>query len=315
MGSSFIPLLGPLLAAMSLIGDLITASRVLDLNSCRGLCGIPASITRRKDLVEALLLKTRCLRKRRAVIRHLTDKMTANSLRLWISSLRRAGCRVPDAKVMNRSRAEILDAIIRLECPSGGECSSADSDGESSAQGGERHEKAQGQCLAGEYSSADHAAPASQPMGSHEGQCPAGEYSSADYAAPASQPMGSHDVGTVMVAYDAASSPAVRRGKLGKKWMKLAQKAYMRSQLPRRVRQAVAEALREYPDAVVSTLRGIVEREVGTNLSGKYGVLFDKALLRGTAKLEKPPKPRKRFILAVGHRQAKRARLIGVGDR
>ena len=141
-------LVGPLLAAMSLLDELITTSRVLDLNSCRGLCGISASITRKKDLVEALLLQTRCPRKRRAVIRHLTDNMTANALRSWISSLRRAGCRVPDSKVMGRGRAEIMDAIIRLECPAG-EYSSADSGGEYSAQGGETHEKAQGQCPAG----------------------------------------------------------------------------------------------------------------------------------------------------------------------
>ena len=86
--------------------------------------------------------------------------------------------------------------------------------------------------------------------------------------------------------------------------MKRARKAYLRSQLPKRVRKAVAEALREYPDAVVLTLRGVVEKKVGLNLSGKYGVLFDKALLRGTATLEKP---RRRFVLAVGRRRAKRA--------
>ena len=245
-------LVGPLLATMSLLDELIKTSRVLDLNSCRGLCGIPSSITRKKDLVEALLLQTRCPHKRRAVIQHLTEKMTANALRSWISSLRRAGCRIPDSKVMGRGRAEILDAIIRLECP-------------------------------------------------------AGEFSSADRTASASQPMGSHDVGTVMVAYDAASSPAVSRRRLGNTWMKLARKAYMRSQLPQRVRKAVAEALREYPDAVVLTLRGVVENKVGVNLSGKYGVLFDKALLRGTAKLEKPHRPRKRCVLAGGRRRAKRA--------
>ena len=273
------------MAAIALIDDLINTRRALDLSSCRGLCGIPASITRKKDLVEALLLKTRCPRKREAVIRHLTDKMTGHALRSWISSLRRAGSKVPDAKVMNRGRAEILDAIIHLECPPAGEYSSADSDGESSVQEGETHEKAQGQCPA-----------------------PAGEYSSADHTASASQPMGCHDVGTVLVAYDAANSPAISRRKLGKKWMKLARKAFMRSQLPKRVRKAVAEALQEYPDATVLTLRGVVEGKVGADLSGKYGVLFDKALLRDTAQPEKPLRPRTRFILAVGHRRAKRAR-------
>ena len=182
---------------------------------------------------------------------------------------------------MCRGRAEIMDAIIRLECPAG-EYSSADCAREYSAQGGETHEKAQG-------------------------QSPAGEYSSADSAASAGQPSGSHDVGMVMVAYDAASSPALTRSKLGKKWIKLARKAYMRSQLPKRVRKAVAEALQEYPDAVVLTLRGVVERKVGVDLSGKYGILFDKVLLKATAKLETPRRPRKRFSLAVDRRRAKRA--------
>ena len=104
-------LVGPLLVAMSLLDELITTSQVLDLKSCRGLCGIPASITHKKDLVEALLLQTRCPHKRRSVIRQLTDNMNANALRSWRSSLRRAGCSVPDSKVMGRGRAEILDAM------------------------------------------------------------------------------------------------------------------------------------------------------------------------------------------------------------
>ena len=99
-------LVGALLAAVSLLDELITTSRVLDSNSCRGLCGIPASITRKKDLVEALLLQTRCPHKRRAVIRHLTDNITANALRLWMKGV--AGCRVPDSKVMGRGRAGVL---------------------------------------------------------------------------------------------------------------------------------------------------------------------------------------------------------------
>ena len=266
---------------MSLLEELITTRRVLDLNSCRGICAIPASVTRKKDLVEALLLQTRCPLKRSAVIRELTNSMTTNYLRSWISSLRRAGIQVPDSKVMGRGRVEITDAIIRLSCPAG-EYSSASSAGEYSAQGGETHEKAQG-------------------------QNPAGEYSSADSAASAGQPTGSHDVGMVMVAYDAANSPAIARSKLGKKWLKLARKAYMRSQLPKRIRKAVAEALREYPDAMVLTLRGAVESKVGVDLSGKYGVLFDKALLRNTNKQVKPRRPRTRFVLAVSRCGAKRA--------
>ena len=142
----------------------------------------------------------------------------------------------------------------------------------------------------------------------------AGEYSSAQEAArshcansSAGQPVGSHDVGMVMVAYDAGSSPEASRRKWCKKWMKLARKAYMRSNLPGRVRHAVAEALQEYPEAVVLKLREVVESKVGVDLCGKYGVLFDQALLRHTATPETPCRPRKRFGLAVDRRRTKRA--------
>ena len=53
-------LAGSLPAAMALLGELITTSRLTDLNRCRSLCGIPATTTRKNDLVEALLLHTRC---------------------------------------------------------------------------------------------------------------------------------------------------------------------------------------------------------------------------------------------------------------
>lgn len=277
-GSSLLPCCraGSVPSVMSLLGELVTTSRLLDLNGCRSLCGIPASVTRKKDLAEALLLQARCPHKRRAVIRHLTDNMTANALRSWVSSLRRAGVVVPDSRVMGRGRAEIMDAIMRLECPA---------EEYSSAQGAE----AQAASATGQAGGAE-------------------EYSSAqEVADSAGQSVGSHDVGMVMVAYDAGNSPEVSRRKWCKKWMKLARKAYMRSHLPGRVRNAVADALREYPDAMVSELREVVESKVGVDLCGKYGVLFDKALLRGTAKPEKPCRPRKRFVLAVGHRRAKQA--------
>ena len=280
-------------SAMSLCGELIATTRVQDLSGCRSLCSIPASVKRKKDLVEALQLQALCPHKHRALTQHLTANMTANRLRSWISSLRRAGFVVPDSRVMNGARVDIVDAIIRLDCPAGeyssaqGQVASAtgraDSVGEiSSAQGGE--------------------APWGVPAG------PAGEYSSAQgQADSAGQSASSGDVGMVMVAYDASSSPEASRRKLGKKWMKLARKAYMRSHLPQRVRSAVEEALREYPDAAVLKLREVVESRIGVDLHGKYGALFDKALLRGTAKPEKPHRPRKRFVLAVGRRRAKGA--------
>ena len=260
---------------MSLLDELITTSRVQDLNSCRSLCGIPASTTRKSDLVEALQRQGRCPHERRAVFRHLMEKMTADSLRKWISFRRRAGSRVPDSKVMNRSQAAIMDAIIRLECPAGEY---------SPARGDEALDEARGQ-----GASAMGQADGAQGGEAHE------------------KSMGSHDVGMVVVAYDPSSSPAASRQKLGNKWSKLARKAYMRSQMPGRVRRAVAEALRENPDAAVLTLRGVVESKVGVDLQGKYGVLFYKALLKGTNQPEKRSKPRKRFTLAVVRGQAKRA--------
>ena len=89
---------------------------------------------------------------------------------------------------------------------------------------------------------------------------------------------------------------------MGKKWMKLARKAYMRSHLPERIRKVVEETLLEHPDAAVKKVREVAESKVGVSLCGKYGVLFDKALLKGTAKLEKPRRPWKRFVLAVARR-------------
>ena len=278
--------LGPLPPAMSLSRELITTSRLLDLNSCRSLCGIPTTITRKKDLVEALLLQAQCPHKRRAVIQHLTGNMTAIGLRAWISSLRRAGHVVPDSRVMGRGRAEIVDAIVHLDCAVG----------EYSSTQGQTARATARTDSAGEYSSAQGRADSvGQSVGSNN-VGPAGEYSSAQ------GPVGSGDAGMVLVAYDTGSSPEVSR-KLGKKWMKLARKAYMRSHLPQRVRKAVEEALQEHPDAAVLKLREVVESKVGVALCGQYGVLFDKALLRGTAKPEKPRRPRKRFVLAVARRQ------------
>ena len=273
----------------------MTTMRVLDLNGCRSLCGIPASITRKKDLVEALMLQAQCPHKRRAIIRHLTGNRTAISLRTWISSLRRAGFVVPDSRVMGRGRAEIVDAIIRLECPAG-EYSSAQ--GQAASATGRTDN-------AGEYSSAQgRADSAGQSVGSGD-VGPAGEYSSAQgREGSAGQSVGNGDAGMVLVAYDAGSSPEVSRRKLGKKWMKLARKAYVRSHLPKRVRQAVEEALQEHPDETVLKLREVVESKVGVALCGKYGVLFDKALLRSTAKLQEPRRPRRRrFVLAVARRR------------
>jgi hypothetical protein len=208
-----------------------------------------------------------------------------------------------------------MDAIIRLDCPAG-EYSSAQ--GQAAIASGQA-------ASAGEYSLAQGQAASASKRQAHEevqgqaanaaGQAAsAGEYSSAQGAAGShsadsspGQSVGSHDVGMVMVAYDAGSSREASRRKLSKKWMKLARKACMRKHLPARVRHAVAEVLRQHPDAVVLKLREVVEGKVGVDLGGKYGVLFDKALLRHTAKPVSHRRPRKRFVLAVGRRRAKRA--------
>ena len=89
--------------------------------------------------------------------------------------------------------------------------------------------------------------------------------------------------------------------------MKLALKACVRARLPKLVPSAVEEALRAHPDTILLKLREVVESKVGVGLCGKCGVLFDKALLRLTAKLEKPRRPRRRFGLAVGRHRSKGA--------
>ena len=246
--------------AMALLRKLIATSRLAQLKGCRGLCGIPATTTRKQDLAEALLLQAQCPQKHRVVMQYLMETMTVHGIQSWISSLRLAGFVVPPSRLMHRGRAEIIDAILHLDRPAG--------DGPAAKR------EATG---AGEYSLA-HEAP-----GGHGADSSAG------------LPAGSHDVGTVLVAYDAGGSLEARRGKLSNTWMKLAQRAHMRSQLPGRVSRAVAEALQEHPDAEVLTLRAVVENKVEENLSGKYGILFGKALLRQTAKPDTQRRPRRRF--------------------
>ena len=111
---------------------------------------------------------------------------------------------VPDAKLMGRGRAEILDAIIRLD-----HRLASDGGAGAGAYATEQRQAAS----AGEFSSA---APAQRQAAG------AGEYSAAMVAAgghsadaSAGQSVGSHDVGMVLVAYDARSSPAIARRKLG----------------------------------------------------------------------------------------------------
>ena len=106
-------------SAMSLCGELIATTRVQDLSGCRSLCSIPASVKRKKDLVEALQLQALCPHKHRALTQHLTANMTANRFRSWISSLRRAGFVVPDSRVMSGARVDVVDAIVRLDCLAG----------------------------------------------------------------------------------------------------------------------------------------------------------------------------------------------------
>ena len=141
---------------------------------------------------------------------------------------------------MGRGRAEILEAIIRLECPAGEY---------SPAQGAEALEEAQGQ-----GASSTGQADSREPV-------PGGRLTAHRPERPTT-----HQAATmlemVMVAYDPSSTPAASRQKLGKKWLKLAQKAHMRSSMPGRVRRAVAEALREDPEAAVLTLRGVVESKI-----------------------------------------------------
>ena len=315
---------GSLPAAMSLLGELIAKSRVGDLNRCRSLFGIPTTTTRKKDLADALLLHARCPQNHRAVMRRLTENMIANDLRSWISGLRQAGFVVPPSKVMGRCRADIIDAIVRLDC--GGAELAANAGklpGWAKGQVGEYSPTAEapeshgtdspaGLKRAGEYS------PALEAPNSHgadsSGLERAGEYSPA-HEAPNSHgadfsaglPAGNHDAGMVLVAYDAGGSPEAKRRKMCRKWMKLARKADVRSRLPGRVRHAVAEALQQYPDTMVCKLREAVENKLGVDLSGKYAVLFDKVLLRLTAKPEKKRKPRRRFVLAVRRRRDMRA--------
>ena len=100
-----------------LLGVLLRGSRVQDLHACRRACGIPGHTTRKDDLISELMRHAQSPREHEAIFAHLLNNMTTEAVRRWASMMRALGHVVPPAKVMGRSRAEVLHAIISSDQP------------------------------------------------------------------------------------------------------------------------------------------------------------------------------------------------------
>ena len=237
--------IGRLLGDMGrLLGELLRASRAQDLHACRRVCGIPASVTRKDDLINEFTRRSEHPPEHKAILTHVLSGMTTEAMRRWVSMMRKLGHAVPPAKVMGRNRAEVMSAII---------CSDR-----------------------------------LGATGSSEPQTCVGE-------SGGQQP----DPGMALVVFDNDHGVRRARRRLHKRWSKLARRAA----LPGRIRRILAEMLDDDPDTTVAALREAVGEKVGVSLVGKYQHIFERHLLRLTAKPEQQRRPRQRFVLAVGRRR------------
>ena len=290
-----------------LLAELLQSSRVVDLAMCRGLCAIPSTTTLKKDLIQQILHEARDPQKHRAIFTQLTHGMTTKALRQWASGLRSRGFVLPPAKVMGRNRVDMMNALIGSDRPAGGPSPPSDGAGayapapESEAGAGLVAYTSNAMPPRNEVETpllqpADGARVYAQAPESEEGaETPSLQPAS---GARVYVPAPESEEGTVLVAYNSRAGPARVRRKLHKKWLKLAQEASLNS----RVRRALTQALKDHADATVAVLRGVVGDRVGVALDGKYRAMFDKALLKRTAKPQQQRRPRKRFILAVSRR-------------
>ena len=80
--------------------------------------------------------------------------------------------------------------------------------------------------------------------------------------ASATRSVSNPELGMVLVAFDAKNGPTPVKSKWDNTWLKLAQQARLRSGLPGRARRAVAAALEEHRDAVISRLKDIVQEQL-----------------------------------------------------
>jgi hypothetical protein len=108
-----------------LLGELLRASRVQALHTCRRVCAIPSTMKRKAELVDELLLQAQDEQKHQAIFTRLLDGMTTEALRQWISTLSMLSFEVPPSSVMQGPRADIVHAIVQLDrpirMPAGGE--------------------------------------------------------------------------------------------------------------------------------------------------------------------------------------------------
>ena len=111
---------GAVLAAMGLrlLHELLKNSRAPDLCRCLRACGIPATKTRKHDIVQDMLHHAQDVHMHKVmlteIVTQLTSSMTAEALKQGVSAMRMIGFTVQSANIMARSRANIVNASIDL---------------------------------------------------------------------------------------------------------------------------------------------------------------------------------------------------------
>ena len=251
------------------------------------MCGIPATVTRKAELVVELLRHAQDETKHRAVMTRLLEKQTATELRHWISMQRRFGYAVPPSDVMRRGRAAIVLAIIEVDRPI------------------RTPTAAHPDCGVHPGLETDVKLASDTALVAFDPSTPAAAHP--DWGVhPGLERDVEHASETALVVFDPSGAPARMEQKLRKRWRKLAGKATAaasRKSLPRHVRQLVAKLLQDHPDHTVAALREAAGKQVEVSLVGKYRYLFDKALLKPTAMPIRKRRYRKRWDLAVARQR------------
>ena len=190
--------------------------------------------------------------------------MTLFGLKQWLTRFRLLGLPVPTLAIIGNRKPDILEAIITLDHV--GTCT------------GKGVHPGPGEPQVGVHSGPGE--PQVQGAGVHPGPLP--------------------DMG-ILVACDSTAAPVCVRRKMHRKWSKLCRKAVRKT---KRVFNTLQATLQEHPDATISLLRAEVGKKIGVTLEGKYKLVFDRALLKLTAKPVAKTRAREsRFVLAVRRRR------------
>ena len=199
----------PVLAAVRLhvLRTLLQNSRDRDLCPCLRACCVPATKTRKHDVVQDMLHHAPDVHMLRVMLTQLTSSMTVEALKQGVSAMRMIGFTVPSAKTMARSRADIVNAIIDCDKPS----------------------KSPPANVEGPAGVVHPGRPGSEPAAS----------SSMEFA-----PAADTEFRSVLVAYDAGVGTKRTRRKMHKRWSKLALRASLPKRIRRALADSTVAAVR-----------------------------------------------------------------------